>query len=310
MIERKAGLVRRIRQGLARTRDSLTGRLAELFRYHSLDAAFWEQLEEIFIQADLGLRATEAITRSLRDMVREQGWREPHQLEAGLREQLVERLGDQIEPLFGPGLSVFLIVGINGTGKTTTIAKMAHVAQSRGKKVMLAAADTFRAAAIEQLEIWGGRVGVDVIKQKRGSDAAAVVYDAIEASKARGADVLLVDTAGRLHTYDHLMEELQKIKRVANRAGGGARLRTLLVLDATTGQNAFEQARKFNEALKLDGVILTKLDGTAKGGIVVSVKDELGLPVLLLGVGEGLEDLEEFEAESFVDSFLDWKKLE
>lgn len=310
MAEQKSTWFGKIRQGLTRTRNSLTGRLAELFRYHSLDSSFWESLEEIFIEADVGMRATEQITDNLKALVRTHGWREPHQLEGSLRAELVKRLQSEPEPLFPKGLTVFLIVGINGTGKTTTIAKMAHAAQGQGKRVLLAAADTFRAAAIQQLDLWAERVAVEVVKQDRGSDAAAVVYDAVEASKARGADVVLVDTAGRLHTYDHLMEELKKIKRVAERASDGACLKTLLVLDATTGQNAFEQARRFNETLHLDGIILTKLDGTAKGGIVLSIKEELGVPVILLGLGEGVEDLEEFEAQAFVDSLLDWERLD
>lgn len=281
-------------------------RLTSIFKGSpTIEEALWEGIEELLVQSDVGVKATTEIIENLRDEVERQRIENPAALPELLKEQLVTILSREQGPVaHEPRLHVYLIVGVNGTGKTTTIAKMAERAKRAGRKVLLAAADTYRAAAIEQLSIWADRVEVDMVKHQRGSDAAAVVYDSIQAAKARGADVILVDTAGRLHTQINLMEELKKIKRVAEREAPEAKVETLLVIDATTGQNGLSQARLFNEALKIDGVILTKLDGTAKGGIVIAIQEELGLPVRLVGVGEHLDDIMDFDPSEFVGALL------
>lgn len=309
------------RSALQKSRSKLAPRLTSIFKGSpTIEEALWEGIEELLVQSDVGVKATTEIIENLRQEVERRRIENPAALPELLREQLVailsqkqsyvtepSKLGyEPLPPERGrvPPLHVYLIVGVNGTGKTTTIAKMAERAKRAGRKVLLAAADTYRAAAIEQLSIWADRVGVEMVKHQRGSDAAAVVYDSIQAAKARGADVILVDTAGRLHTQINLMEELKKIKRVAEREAPEAQVETLLAIDATTGQNGLSQARLFNEALKIDGVILTKLDGTAKGGIVIAIQEELGLPVRLVGVGEHLDDIMDFDPSEFVSALL------
>ncbi|MBI4744246.1 MAG: signal recognition particle-docking protein FtsY, partial [Actinobacteria bacterium] len=266
----------------------------------------WESIEEILLSADVGVSATLKIIDNLKDKAKKEGIKEPSELLTLIQKELMNILSfnSASSQLKENGLAVIIIVGVNGVGKTTTIGKIAHQLVSANKKVLIAAADTFRAAAIEQLEVWGERVGVEVIKHQRKADPAAVVYDAVHAAKARDIDVLLIDTAGRLHTHVNLMEELKKVKRVAEREAGDAIIETFLVLDATTGQNGLSQAKLFNEALNIDGLVLTKLDGTARGGIVVAIVDELRIPVKLVGVGEGMEDLHEFYPEDFVEALL------
>ncbi|MDI6827360.1 MAG: signal recognition particle-docking protein FtsY [Armatimonadota bacterium] len=277
-----------------------------LSRSKLVDDEFFDELEEALIQADLNVHTTMRIVTDLRREAKEKRITEPEQVRERLKEQLAAILseGNGQALCVSEGLSVYLVVGVNGTGKTTSIAKIAHKFKSQGKRVILAAADTFRAAAIDQLEIWANRIGVDLIRQREGADPAAVVYDAIQAAKSRKADVLIADTAGRLHTRSNLMEELKKISRVIEREMGRPADETLLVLDATTGQNAISQAREFLSAVKVTGILLAKLDGTAKGGIVVTIKDEFGIPIKLVGTGEKLEDLEEFNSHDFVESLL------
>lgn len=298
----------KFKEGLAKTRDVFVERVEDLFsRTKKIDEDFYEELEEILIGADVGVNTVMKLIDELRAEVRKQKIEDPGQLQPILTEKLVELLsGTQSATLnMAPsGLTVILFVGVNGVGKTTTIGKMAHMFKSQGKKVLLAAGDTFRAAAIEQLETWGTRVGVDVIKQQSGSDPAAVMYDAVQAAKNRGADVLLCDTAGRLQNKVNLMEELGKIYRVIQREVPDAPHETLLVLDATTGQNALTQAKTFGDKAGLTGIVLTKLDGTAKGGIVVAIRQELNIPVKFVGLGEKMDDLQAFDSEQFVHALF------
>jgi fused signal recognition particle receptor len=267
----------------------------------------WEELEALLVQADVGVHTTMVLVDRLRDEVARGKVRNAQQLQDLLREELLALLGDPAPMTVDDSrlLTLVLIVGVNGSGKTTTIAKLAKYYQDRGRKVLLAAADTFRAAAVEQLKIWGERVGVPVIAHQPGADPGAVVYDAIRASQSRKADLLIVDTAGRLHTKYNLMEELRKVRGVASKRVHQAPHETLLVLDATTGQNALSQARHFKDTVDVTGVIVAKLDGTAKGGIVFAVAQELGLPVRFIGTGETVDDLAVFEAEAFVDGLFE-----
>ncbi len=292
----------RFREGLARTRQAFTTRLDELLG-RGVDDAFYDELEEILIQADLGVRTTDAVIARLREQAGA-GIRTPEALRGALAEILTATLGDPVPMVLSPAPAVVVVLGTNGAGKTTTIGKLAHRLRREGRKVLLAAADTFRAAAIDQLEIWAQRVGADVIRHKEGADPAAVVYDAAQATRARHADVLIVDTAGRLHTKANLMEELKKMDRVIRRELPGAPVEALLVLDATTGQNGIAQAREFKDALPLTGIVLSKLDGTARGGIVIAIADTLALPVKLVGLGEGLDDLQPFDPRAFVEALL------
>lgn len=300
------GEVGGISKGLTPTRQSFFGRVTALLRAPSLDEGLWEELEALLIQADVGVSTTMEVLERVRERVRREGVREPSGVEAILKDELLRLLDGRFPPWQDDErlLTVLLVVGVNGSGKTTSIAKLAKRYRDRGRKVMLAAADTFRAAAIEQLRIWGERVGAQVIAHRPGADPGAVVYDAIQASLARKADVLIIDTAGRLHTKYNLMEELKKIRRVASRQVHQAPHETLLVLDATTGQNAIAQARRFKEAVDITGIILAKLDGTAKGGVVFAIVKELGIPVRFVGVGEGLDDLVEFDAREFVEGLF------
>jgi fused signal recognition particle receptor len=299
--------VKKLRNGLEKSRKNLLSQLSDVFkRFKTINEEFWECIEEVLLSADVGVSATLKIIDNLKDKAKKNGIKEPSELLSLIQKELVNMLSfnSTDSKLKEDELAIIIIVGVNGVGKTTTVGKIAHQLVSANKKVLIAAADTFRAAAIEQLEVWGGRVGVDVIKHQRKADPAAVVYDAIHAAKAREADVLLIDTAGRLHTYVNLMEELKKIKRIVEREANNATIETFLVLDATTGQNGLTQARLFNEALDIDGLILTKLDGTARGGIVIAIVDELAIPIKLVGVGEGIEDLHEFYPEDFVEALL------
>lgn len=271
-----------------------------------LDDALFDELEELLILADVGVDQAVEWVEDLRKQARERGVREAGELRPLLRELLLDVLGRDSAPLqIHPGsLSVVLVVGVNGAGKTTTLGKLAHRLTGEGRKVLLAAGDTFRAGAIEQLHVWGSRAQVDVIRQQQGSDPAAVVFDAIQAGRSRGVDVVLCDTAGRLHNKTNLMAELEKIRRVAAREVDGAPHEVLLVIDATTGQNALTQAELFSRSAGVTGVVLTKLDGTAKGGMALTIRRRLGIPVKFVGVGEGIEDLEPFDPEIFVDALL------
>ncbi len=302
-VEEPVNLFQRMRAGLNKTRSSLVGRVDALLGTHPrLDDEFLEELEEILITADFGMKATQELVQALTGRLKDVAQNDPGQLRKILAEEIRARLkdGGSDWPVPGNGPLVIMVVGVNGVGKTTTIGKLAKQFADQGKKVVLGAGDTFRAAAAEQLEIWGTRSGSEVIRHKEGSDPGAVAFDAVKAAVARKADVMILDTAGRLHTKVNLMEELKKVRRVVDREVPGAPHETLLVLDATTGQNALVQAKMFREAVEVSGVVLTKLDGTAKGGIVVAISSQLDLPIRLIGVGEGIADLRPFNADEFV----------
>ena len=296
----------KFKEGLTKTRDSFSGRVNELVsRYRKVDEDFFEELEEILIQADVGFETVMTLIDELKMDVKRKNIQDPSEVQGAISEKLVAiyESGDQSSSTLNlqeNELTVILFVGVNGVGKTTTIGKLAYQFKSEGKKVLMAAGDTFRAGAIEQLEVWGERVGVDVIKQASGSDPAAVMFDAVQAAKARKADILLCDTAGRLQNKVNLMKELEKVKRVIEREIPGAPHEVLLVLDATTGQNALIQAKTFKEATNVSGIVLTKLDGTAKGGIVLAIRNELKIPVKFVGLGEKMDDLQVFDAEKYV----------
>ena len=292
---------RPLRDRLGRARSSFGQALVRVFKRETLTDADWEDVEAVLLQADVGVAATARIVDDLRSRSRDVA---PEQLLDALRQELVQIIGDADRSLRSTdGLTIWLVTGVNGTGKTTTIGKLALREHRNGRRVILAAADTFRAAADTQLERWAERAGAEVVKQAPGADPAAVAFDGVKAAKARGADLLIIDTAGRLHTKKNLMEELSKIRRVIEREAGPP-TEVLLVLDATTGQNGIAQARAFTEAAEVTGIVLTKLDGTAKGGIVIAVQQELGIPVKLVGVGEGVEDLEPFDPAAFVDALV------
>ncbi len=300
------GFFEKLKAGLTKTKNAVFGRLDGLFKaFSKVDEELLEELEEILITADVGVNVTESILDSLREKIRKEKISDPMEVKAALQVLLREKVGE------GEGLdlsstpSVILVIGVNGVGKTTSIAKIANLLKKDGKSVLLAAADTFRAAAIDQLGVWADRVGVELIRHEEGSDPAAVVFDALSAAKKRGTDVVIVDTAGRLHNKKNLMDELAKINRVIERETPDASRETLLVLDATTGQNAVLQAKEFKNAAPLTGLVLTKLDGTAKGGIVFSIKEELGLPVKFICVGEQIDDLQYFVADDFVSALFE-----
>lgn len=298
-------IIHSIRDGLAKTRKNISDRIGSLVLGEKIDESFLEELEEALIASDVGTQTAALVLADLKERFQRNELSSPEQVRERLKQLLVEILAAQPAALSFPSApSVVLIIGVNGTGKTTTIGKLAHRLQGEGKKVMLAAADTFRAAAAEQLSIWGERNSVPVVKHKEGADPGAVVFDALAAAKARGIDILLVDTAGRLHTKSNLMEELKKVQRIAAREVPGAPHETLFVLDATTGQNGFAQAKTFHQTIGVTGIVLTKLDGTPKGGIVFAINRELGLPVKLVGIGEGIEDLKAFDPKEFVDALL------
>ena len=295
----------KVQQSLTRTRRSYFGRIRGLLARGEVNEALWQELEELLIQADVGVETTVALIERLREGVDKEGLREGRAIREMLKGDLKRVVTFKEGPRYEEdGLWVILVVGVNGSGKTTSIAKLARYHQDRGRRVLLAAADTFRSAAIDQLKIWGQRLGVDVVAHQPGGDPGAVVYDAIEAGRAREAEVLIIDTAGRLHTKYHLMEELKKLRRVAAGRVPGAPQEVILVLDATTGQNALTQAHYFQEAVEVTGVFVAKLDGTAKGGIVFAIAKELGIPIQYVGMGERLEDLAEFEAEEFVEGLF------
>jgi fused signal recognition particle receptor len=295
----------RLKEGLTKSRENFAEKLGNLFQFRQWDEESLDAMEEALITADVGVKATEKLMQKLRSQSPSGSGDVGAQMSACLQQAIVGMLQKAEPAVLSSRPWIILVLGVNGVGKTTTIGKIAAQYQSGGKKVLLAAADTFRAAAIEQLEAWAQRVGVDVVKHKPGSDPSAVVYDGIQAAKSRGIDVLLIDTAGRLHTKVHLIEELKKIRRVITKEQPGAPHETLLVLDATIGQNGLQQARVFKEATDITGIVLTKLDGTAKGGILISIQEELGVPVRYIGVGEEIEDLQPFEPAQFVQALFE-----
>lgn len=307
MGEEKKGFFSRLKEGLTKTRDNIVHGIDAVFGgFSNIDEDFYEELEEILIMGDIGVKATGEILDKLRDQVRENHIKEP----ADCKEFLIRNMKEQMQVgetayEFEQEQSVVLVIGVNGVGKTTTVGKLAGQLKAQGRKVLLAAADTFRAAAGEQLHEWANRAGVDVIGGSEGSDPASVIYDAVNAAKARNADVLLCDTAGRLHNKKNLMEELKKINRIIDREFPNAHRENLVVLDGTTGQNALQQAKEFSEVADLTGIILTKMDGTAKGGIAVAIQSELQIPVKYIGVGETIDDLQKFDVDQFVDALFD-----
>ena len=299
------GLFSKINAGLKKTRDSFKGAITGILNsFTKIDEDLFEELEETLVMSDMGMPTAEHIIELLRKKVKEQGITDPNEIYDALQEIIEELLGEGEELNLSTTPSVILVIGVNGVGKTTTIGKMAASLRAEGKKVILGAADTFRAAAIEQLGVWADRAGVEMVKSVEGSDPASVVFDTIAAAKARGADVIICDTAGRLHNKKNLMDELAKISRVIKRELPDAAIENLLVLDAATGQNAVNQAREFKTAADISGIVLTKLDGTARGGIVLAIHNELGIPVKFVGVGEGIDDLQPFDVKSFARSLF------
>ena len=296
----------KLKEGLSKTRNGLTDKINEALKLAvTIDEDLYEELEEILITSDIGMDTTMEIIEKLREKIRKEKINDTElvipTLKSVIKEMMMEGAEEEEDK---EGRRILLVIGVNGDGKTTSIGKLAAKNKAEGKKVLLAAADTFRAAAIDQLEVWSQRAGVDIIKQSEGSDPAAVVFDAVTAAKSRSADILICDTAGRLHNKKNLMNELSKINRIIDSEYSEAKKETLLVLDGTTGQNAVIQAKQFMEACPIDGIILTKLDGTAKGGVVISIKQTLNIPVRYIGVGEGIEDLQEFDAEAFAEALF------
>lgn len=307
MGEEKKGFFKKLVSGLSKTRDNIVSGIDSVFSgFSKIDDDFYEEIEEILIMGDMGVKTTETIIGDLRRRVKEEHIKEPSQCKQLLTDSIKAQmeLGESAYE-FENRKSIVLVIGVNGVGKTTSVGKLAGQLKNQGKKVIVAAADTFRAAAIEQLTEWSNRAGVDIIAQQEGSDPAAVIYDAIAASKSRKADVLICDTAGRLHNKKNLMEELKKIDRIIDREYGDAYRENLVVLDGTTGQNALAQAKQFMECADITGIILTKLDGTAKGGIAVAIQSELGIPVKYIGIGEQIDDLQKFDAGEFVDALFE-----
>jgi len=301
------GYFSKLKDSLTKTRQNLVEKIDDIIHGRkAIDEEMYEELEEALVQADVGVNTAMELVASLRRTVRERRVSDAGELKPILKELIQDMLGEDIvhTNVNGGELAVIMVVGVNGVGKTTTIGKLAYLYKSEGKKVILGAADTFRAAAIDQLEIWASRVGVDLIKHQEGSDPAAVAYDSLQAARARSVDVLIIDTAGRLHTKNNLMEELKKIGRILSREMPGAPHEVLLVLDATTGQNAISQAKLFGEVVGVTGIALTKLDGSAKGGVVIAVKKALDIPVKMIGIGEGIEDLRPFNSGEFVDALF------
>lgn len=299
------GLFEKLKAGLKKTKDSMMGKIEGLLNsFTKIDEDLFEELEETLIMCDIGVNTSVKICDILRDRVKQEGIKEPAKIMDMLKEVISDMLGEDKPLDLSTTPSVILVIGVNGVGKTTTIGKLSYQLKNQGKKVIVAAADTFRAAAIDQLEVWTERAGVDIIKHNEGSDPAAVVFDALSAAKARKADVVICDTAGRLHNKKNLMDELRKISRIVHQQAEGCALEVLLALDATTGQNAVNQASQFNEVADITGIILTKLDGTAKGGIIISITDDLKIPVKLVGVGEKLDDLQPFSSHDFVEALF------
>lgn len=302
------GFFNKLKESLSKTRKNFVEKIETIVTGRkAIDESLYEELEETLIQADVGIDTAVELIEQLRDEVKKRRIGEPGELVVVLKEQVQAILGEEQVPLNvnGEKPAVVMVVGVNGVGKTTTIGKLAHYFKENGRSVLLGAADTFRAAAIDQLEIWGNRVGVPVVRHTEGSDPAAVAYDSLKAARARKIDVVIIDTAGRLHTKSNLMDELKKVRRVLDREMPGAPHEVLLVVDATTGQNAISQARLFKEAVGVTGVALTKLDGTAKGGVVLAVKKSIDIPIKLIGIGEGMDDLRPFNARDFVDALFE-----
>lgn len=299
------GLFSKIASGLKKTKDFLFGGIQRVLnQFTVIDEDLFDELEEQMIMSDIGVETSEEICDRLRKKIKERGITDPKEIMGLIHEVISEIMGNDTGLDLSVSPAVIMVIGVNGAGKTTTIGKLCHQFKQEGKKVLVAAADTFRAAAIDQLEVWTQRAGVDIVKHAEGSDPGAVVYDALEAAKARECDVVVIDTAGRLHNKKNLMEELKKINRIIDTKAGDCSREVLLVLDATTGQNAVNQAKLFSETAPITGIVLTKLDGTAKGGIVISIKNELGIPVKLIGVGEKIDDLQPFDSNMFVDALF------
>ena len=307
-----ANFFAKLKQGLSKTRSNIVDSIESVFTSHDkIDDDFYEELEEILVMGDVGIHATEEILDELKAAVKKREWRRPDECREYLIDVIKEKMRvteSDYEFLDEP--SVVMVIGVNGVGKTTTIGKLAHIYRNKGKSVLIAAADTFRAAASEQLEIWAKRAGVDMIGANDGADPSSVIYDAVNAARSRHADVLLCDTAGRLHNKKNLMNELEKMNRIIDKNYPGVKRENLIVLDATTGQNALNQAREFGEVAPLSGIVLTKMDGTAKGGIAIAIQSELGIPVKFIGVGEGIDDLQEFDSDTFVNALFDVKMEE
>ncbi|MBR6045888.1 MAG: signal recognition particle-docking protein FtsY [Ruminococcus sp.] len=300
------GFFEKLKAGLKKTKDSMMGKIEKLLHsFTKIDEDLFEELEETLITSDIGVVTAEKICDELRSRVKANGITDPLEVKDLLKEIIAEMLGEEVPLDLSTVPSVILVIGVNGVGKTTTIGKLAYQLVNEGKKVIVAAADTFRAAAIDQLEVWTERAGADIIKHNEGSDPAAVVFDALSAAKSRNADVVICDTAGRLHNKKNLMQELSKISRIVHQQAEGCALEVLLALDATTGQNAVNQARQFNEAADITGIILTKLDGTAKGGIIISITEELNVPVKLVTVGEKIDDIQPFNTRDFVEALFE-----
>ena len=305
MAEEKKGFFKRLKEGLSKTRNSIVDSFSSVFGASHIDDDFYEELEETFIMADMGYETTEKVIENLKERVKEARIKEP----AACKELIINIIRDQMmvdESAydFEKRKSVILVIGVNGVGKTTTIGKLAAQYKKSGKKVLIAAADTFRAAAIDQLKTWADRAGVEMISHNEGADPAAVVYDAVSAAKARNTDILLIDTAGRLHNKKNLMDELAKMRRIISRDYPDANVESLIVLDGTTGQNALEQARQFSNVTEIDGIVITKLDGTAKGGIAIAIQAELNVPVKFIGIGEKIDDLQRFDPSAYVEALF------
>lgn len=303
----KKGVFLKLKESLTKTKENLVKKVDNLLLgKKEIDAEFLDELEEILISADIGIVATEKLIGLVKDKACRRELDQPGVIKDYLKKEILEILQKQEHPLVIPdnGTFAIMVLGVNGTGKTTTIAKLANRWKEQGKSVLIVAADTFRAAAVDQLEVWGGRIGCEVIKQRMGSDPSAVVFDAVQAAKSRNIDLMIIDTAGRLHTKVNLMDELKKIKRIMGREMEGSPHEVLLILDATTGQNGIIQAREFKEALGVTGIVLTKLDGTAKGGMIIGISEELQIPLRYIGIGEKIDDLREFQAEEFVDALF------
>ncbi len=305
MAEEKKGFFKRLKEGLSKTRNSIVDSFSSVFGASHIDDDFYEELEETFIMADMGYETTEKVIENLKERVKEARIKEP----AACKELIINIIRDQMmvdESAydFEKKKTVILVIGVNGVGKTTTIGKLAAQYKKSGKKVLIAAADTFRAAAIDQLKTWADRAGVEMISHNEGADPAAVVYDAVSAAKARNTDILLIDTAGRLHNKKNLMDELAKMRRIISRDYPDANVESLIVLDGTTGQNALEQARQFSNVTEIDGIVITKLDGTAKGGIAIAIQAELNVPVKFIGIGEKIDDLQRFDPSAYVEALF------
>ena len=298
------GLFDKFKAGLKKTRDSLANTISSLQGYGKIDDDLYDEIEESLIMADIGVETTMQIIDTLKEKILRDRVNDASQIRKYLKETMLEMMEGEQGLTLQTKPVVILIIGVNGVGKTTTIGKLAHYLNGQGKKVLLGAADTFRAAAIDQLQVWGDRVGVDVIAHQEGADPAAVVFDTIAAGKARGADVIICDTAGRLHNTKNLMDELNKINRVVEREAAGCQMESWLVLDATTGQNGVNQARQFMQVCQINGIVLTKLDGTAKGGVVLAIKNALGIDVKFVGVGEQADDLQPFDASTFIEALF------